>query len=224
MDTRFQNIKVLIWDFDGTFYPQTPAIYKAMEEAQYQTIMRIKGLSHAEAKEAFWKIYPKQTTSGNAAVGIVCDIPTAKAAIENERHFDRLDYIPKDPKLSELFKKLKGFRHFLLGNGVIENLRKAALGVGIADGTFEEIVTSEVSGANKPDPAGFVYIMKKTGLPADQHLMIGDREVVDLAPAKKLGMKTCLVTWGEGYEELEKTGASVDVSIPTVYDLPELIL
>jgi FMN phosphatase YigB (HAD superfamily) len=33
--------------------------------------------------------------------------------------------------------------------------------------------------------------LKKTGLPAAAHLMIGDRELV-VAPAKKLGMRTCL--------------------------------
>ena len=217
-----RDIKVIIWDFDGTFYPQSAAVTVAMEEGQYQTIMRHKGWSHEKAREEFWKIYPKQTTSGNAAVGLIVGIPTAQAAVENEEGFDRLTFIQKDARLPEMFIQLKAFRHFVLGNGVKANLERTSKGLGIA-GVFEEIVTSEVVGANKPDPAGYLYIMKKTGLKPEEHLMVGDREVVDLAPAKKLAMQTCLVTWGKGFEELPKPGKSVDVTIPTPYDLSNVL-
>lgn len=221
-DKLMSDIRVIIWDFDGTFYPQNPAVSAAMEEGQYQTIMRHKGWTHERAKEEFWKIYPSQTTSGNTAVGRICGITTAQAGVENEQGFDRLAFMPKDHHLPELFEKLKGFRHFILGNGVQANLLKTTKGLGI-DHVFEEIVTSETVGVNKPDPAGFRYILKKTGFAPRQHLMVGDREVVDLAPAKRLGMRTCLVTWGEGFSELPKTGESVDITIPTVYDLPQLL-
>lgn len=216
------NIHVIIWDFDGTFYPQTTAVTAAMEEGQYQTIMRLNGWDHARAKDEFWKVYPKKTTSGNAAVGIICGIPTSQAARENEANFHRLDIIPKDHTLPELFSKLKKYRHFILGNGVKAHLEETVSGLGLT-GVFEEIVTSEIVGANKPDPAGFLYIMNKTGLKQAEHLMVGDREAVDLEPAKKLGMQTVLVTWGEGYTELPKSGTSVDFSIPTIYDLLNIL-
>lgn len=216
------NIKIIIWDFDGTFYPSNKKVVSAMEEGQYHTIMRHKNWTREKAKEEFWKVYPSQTTSGNAAVGFVCGIPTSQAAVENEIGFDRLAFIKKDIRLPEMFLNLKNYRHFILGNGVKANLKKTTMGLGISD-VFEEIVTSEVVGANKPDPAGFLYIMNKTGLPAKEHLMVGDREAVDLVPAKKLRMHTCLVTWGDSFSELPKTGESVDVSIPTVYDLPSVL-
>jgi len=217
------NVKIIIWDFDGTFYPQNKAVSAAMEERQYQTIMRHKGWDHQKAKEAFWKVYPSKTTSGNVAVGLVTGISTAKAAVENEIGFDRLSFIQKDKRLPELFEKLKNYRHFILGNGVKANLEKTAKGLGIFE-YFEEIVTSEVVGTNKPDLAGFLYIMKKTGLSPSEHLMVGDREAVDLVPAKALGMHTCLVTWGSGFSELPKTGKSVDIAVPTVYDIPEMLI
>ncbi len=216
------DIKVIIWDFDGTLYPQNAAVTQAMEEGQYQTIMRHTGWSRQRAKDEFWKVYPKETTSGNAAVGLICHIPTPQAAVENERGFDRRVFIQKSQELTTLFASLANFRHFILGNGVKENLVDTTKALGIHD-RFEEIVTSETVGANKPDPAGFVYIMEKTGCTPAQHLMVGDREVVDLVPAKTLGMHTCLVAWGEGFAELPKTLGSADVSIPTPYDLPLVI-
>lgn len=218
---RITGIRVVIWDFDGTFYPQNKAVTAAMEEGQYRTIMRHKGWDRQKAKEEFWKIYPSKTTSGNTAVGIICGIPTPQAAVENEGEFDRLSIMPKDHALPQLFAKLKAFRHFILGNGVKANLAATVHGLGLGS-VFEEIVTSEVVGANKPDPAGFLYIMKKTSLSAPSHLMVGDREAVDLVPAKRLGMRTCLVAWGEGFAELPKTGESVDTSVSTVYDIPAI--
>jgi HAD superfamily hydrolase (TIGR01549 family) len=218
------SIKVLIWDFDGTLYPLSPDITHAMEAEQYTTIMRRTGWNREKAKEEFWKVYPKQTTSGNAAVGIICGIPTAEAARESERDYDRLRFIKNDPKLIKLFAKLHSFRHFILGNGVREKLAEAARRLGIPDGTFEEIVTSEVTGANKPETVGFLYIMGKTGCKPEEHLMIGDREVVDLTPAKKVGMHTCLVTWGSSFPELDRPGSSVDVTVPTVYDVARVVL
>jgi HAD superfamily hydrolase (TIGR01549 family) len=216
----FSGITTIIWDFDGTFYPQNPAVTHAMEEGQYQTIMRHTGQTYEQAKEAFWKVYPSQTTSGNAAVGIICKIPTAQAAVENEQGFKRIDFIPKDHTLPALFATLSRYRHFILGNGVKKQLEETIAAIGLKADIFEEIVTSEVVGANKPDPAGFLYIMKKTGSKPEEHLMVGDREVVDLVPAKSLGMHTCLVTWGQGFAELPKTGEYVDLTLASPYDLP----
>jgi HAD superfamily hydrolase (TIGR01549 family) len=221
---KLSNIKIIIWDFDGTFYPLTPDNTHAMEVEQYEAIMRRMGWTREKAKEEFWKVYPEITTSGNAAVGIVCGIPTAVAARESEIHYDRLKYVKRDLKLIEMFEKLKEFRHYILGNGLREKLEETANALGIPDGTFEEIVTSEMTGVNKPETAGYLYILGKTGCAPKEHLMIGDREVVDLAPAKKVGMHTCLVTWGSAYPELSHTGASVDVTVPTVYKLPRVLL
>jgi HAD superfamily hydrolase (TIGR01549 family) len=219
-----EGIKIIIWDFDGTFYPQSPIVTTAMEEGQYQTIMRHKGWDKKKATEEFWKVYPSQTTSGNAAVGIICGIPTAVAAVENEQSFERITFISKDHALPELFKQLSSYRHFILGNGVKKKLEETIEKLGIPKDTFEEIVTSETVGVNKPDPAGFNYILQKTGVPPEQHLMVGDREVVDLSPAKSVGMKTCLVTWGQGFTELPKTGKSVDLALDSPYDLPQNLI
>jgi len=78
------------------------------------------------------------------------------------------------------------------------------------------MVTSETVGTTKPHEAGFRYILAKTKLPPAQHLMIGDREAVDIVPAKKLGMKTCLV-WSQVQSQI------ADITLPTVYDLGKVL-
>jgi putative hydrolase of the HAD superfamily len=218
------GIKVCVWDFDGTFYPLTKEITDDIEERQYDAIGELMGWDRERAKRAFWSVYPSRTTSGNEAVSIICGIPTSQAAMKSEARFNRIQYVKSDPELVALFLKLRGFRHFILANGAKALLQSTLPVLGLPLTTFEEIVTSETVGVNKPHPDGFLYILKKTGLPPGAHCMIGDREAVDLIPAKKLGLHTCLVAWGNMYPELPKTGRSVDFIVPTVYDIRHILL
>ena len=88
---------------------------------------------------------------------------------------------------------------------------------GLNANIFTGIVTSEKVGVNKPELKGFQYILNKTQLSADEHLMIGDREEVDLVPAKKLGMKTCLV-WSNKKSEI------ADITVKDVYAIKNFLL
>lgn len=215
MDSRFKDVRVLIWDFDGTLYRPNKELWQVIREAEYRVIMEKNGWDHARAVLEFEKLYKKVTPSATQTVGKLTGTTTTEASLAMEKYYDRRKYVVRDEKLIQLFKTLSSFRHFILANGVRARLEETLVLLGVPKETFEEIVTSEISGENKPSPAGFLYILNKTKLPPQQHLMIGDREQIDLEPAQKLGMQTCLITWGEG--------SSDGVGIPTVYDLPDVI-
>lgn len=206
------GIKVFIWDFDGTLYKPNPALFDAVREAEYRVIIEHTGWSRDQATEAFAKLHKIVYPSATETVARIVGISTADAAIEMENYFDRRDFITRDERLIELFKKLKGHRHIILANGVIRRHKETLKVLGVPANTFELYVTSEVVGKTKPHPDGFQYVLNYTRLLPREHLMIGDRELVDLVPAKKLGMKTCLV-WSE------KKSTIADVTIPTVYDI-----
>lgn len=133
-----------------------------------------------------------------------------------EQYFDRRDFLSRDERLIELFKKLTGYRHIILANGVIRRHKETLKVLGVPPETFELYVTSEVVGTTKPHPEGFQYVLNYTKLPPSSHLMIGDREQVDLVPAKKLGMRTCMV-WSE------KKSIIADATLPTVYDITGIL-
>lgn len=212
----FSKIKVLIWDFDGTLYKPNPALFAAVREAEYQTIIAHTGWTMEQAVETFERLYKKVYPSATETVARIVGISTAQAAVEMENYFDRRDFLTQDEGLIELFKKLKGYRHITLANGVIRRHKETLKVLGVPPETFELFVTSEVVGKTKPHPAGFEYILNYTKLPPSSHLMIGDRDAVDLAPARALGMKTCLV-WSK------TPGEHADVTIPTVYDVTNSI-
>lgn len=215
MDSRFKYITVLVWDFDGTLYKPNNELWHDVRESEYRVIAehthwpREKVLKEFEAKHA-------PGTSATEAVATLSGITTVSAANEMETYYDRTKYLTRDNKLIELFSKLTGFRHLLLANGVRKNIEKAIIALGLTPTLFETIVTSELTGVNKPNPEPFEHVLGFTKFSPEQHLMIGDRIEIDLVPAKKLGMNTCLV-WSN-----EKNPA-VDVTIPTVYDIANLL-
>lgn len=212
----FSDVKVLIWDFDGTFYKPNPALFAAVRQAEYRVIMEHNNWTREQTVEAFEKLYKKVYPSATETVGRIVGISTADAAVEMENYFDRRDFLARDERLIQLFKNLTGYRHIILANGVIARHKQTLKVLGVPAETFELMVTSEVVGFTKPHPAGFEYILNYTNLPPPAHLMIGDRDLVDLAPAKALGMKTCLV-WSE------TPNSVADISLPTVYDLEQIL-
>ncbi len=217
MDARFKKVKILVWDFDGTFYPPNPKLWQAVREAEYQTIVKHTGWPKAKAIAEFEKLHKKVYPSATETVAKLTKTSIAAAAVEMENYFDRRDFVRRDEKLIKLFRQLKGFRHFTLANGAIARHQETLVALGVPVGTFELMVTAEVVGVTKPHAAGFHYILNYTKLPPEAHLMIGDREAVDLVPAKKLGMKTCLV-WSQ------EPSPVADVTLPIVYDLAKVLL
>jgi HAD superfamily hydrolase (TIGR01549 family) len=214
---QFHGVHILIWDFDGTLTPPNAAFNSRIIEADYQVVMAHRGWTHEKTAAEFAKIYNVTTPSSTQTAAKLAGISVKEAAIECEQYKDRTAFLSADPHLQSLFTALSGYTHYMLANGARDKLIEALGVLGIPVSTFAEIITAETVGVTKPDPKGFTYIMQKTGLSPEAHLMIGDREAVDLIPAKALGMHTCLV-WSE-------TNSTVaDVTVPTVYDLEPLLV
>ena len=61
---------------------------------------------------------------------------------------------------------------------------------------FDTVVLSAEAGVAKPDPEIFRLALRLSGCKAENAAMIGDRVDNDIAPAKRLGMKTVWVRQG----------------------------
>ena len=210
------NISVLIWDFDGTLYRQQPALWDAIRSSEIRVIMNHTGWTETQAKEAFYKIYKVETPSGTKVVSMLAHISNKQSSEESALYVDYADYLKPDPKLSAFLSSLSSFKQYLLVNGTRQSVVKGLMLLGVDRSVFSEIVTSEIVGDSKPSPKGYQYIMEKTGLPSSAHLMIGDREPVDLATAKALGMHTCLV-WSD------KAGEIAEFTVPTIYAVASVL-
>ena len=211
---KLSGITTIIWDLDNTLYRRNPQLQKDLREAEISVICRHTRWDRQKSITEFESIHKSVYQSATEASAHLAHIPIPQAAKEMEEYFDRVKFLSRDPRLLDMFGKLKTYEHFILTNGIIEQAVQAIRALGLSAGQFKEIITSEQTGVNKPDPAGFLYIMDRTGKSASAHLMVGDRDEVDIEPAKKLGMKTCFV-WGES--------TIADISLQTVYEIPKIL-
>lgn len=216
MDVRFRKIKILVWDFDGTFYRLIPALKHDVREAEYRVIEDNTGWPREKLIQEFGAIFKKKFKSATQVAAKLSGISVTQAATEMEQYYDRTKYLKKDDRLKKLLESLRVYKHYLFVNGIRRKIIEALHALGISERFFSEIVTPETVGDTKPNLKGFRYIVGKTGASPDQHLMIGDRIDVDITPAKKVGMKTCLV-WSD------KKDPSIDISVATIYDVANLL-
>lgn len=205
---RLAQVKVIIWDLDGTLYQDAPGLSELIRSEIYKRLAKAMGVSVEEAQREYDKKYQEVEgatktleTFGLNGIEIVDEV------------FERIDfsrYLKKNPKLPVLFASLASFRHILLTNNRREHALKKLEAIGLDPAVFEEIICTYDLGIFKPDRRVFELVLEKTGLPPNQHLYVGDQEKKDIVPAKAVGMRTAMV-WGNS--------EMADISLPTVYDI-----
>lgn len=205
-------IKVLLWDLDGTLYKNIPELRDERWKIDVRVVSDILHIPFKEAesrlKEAV-HIY-KSVTRSMMSLGCGTEIEILHKV---EPQIDRTKYLHRDEKLIQLFTSLKSYRHFIFSNILTSCIPPVLNKLGLNPEIFEGFITTEETKTVKPDPRFFQYALNLTKLQPEQHLVVGDRLEVDLLPARKLGMKTCLV-WGKSN--------TVDVSCSSVYKLTNL--
>lgn len=210
---ELRNIKALVWDIDGTLYKDIAELKKLLKEDTLQMIQQYKKVNREEAAKIFKEGYQKLSSSTKVLL-LKLGFSWKEVKARSRRFYEyKTQFLKKDPQLVAMFGKLKRFRHLIASNNTLETSKKIIKLLGLKPQIFEKFfgITPEII---KPDPVFFQRILDYTGLPANQHIFIGDREKTEIIPARKIGMKTCFV-WGKS--EIS------DVSLSTVYDILYII-
>ncbi len=105
-------------------------------------------------------------------------------------------YLDRSPRMSILFEGAfeiltylleKGYRLFILTNG-FRSTQIAKMANSGLDAYFERMFTSEEIGVNKPGREIFHWAVSSLGVLAEECLMIGDDNIVDVEGASNYGM------------------------------------
>lgn len=208
------KIRVIVWDVDGTWYRHSGRLLGEEVKQRCLVVAEILKISFEKAKGLEEKTV-LETKSHTKAVSKLTGLSIMEVLNRVQAKIDRGRFLGKDQKLIEMFEGLKDYRHSIVSNMKRDTLFRTMELLGVDRKIFDFIVLPEDSGVTKPDPAPFKMVLEKTGLTPSNHLFVGDREQVDIIPAKKLGMQTCFV-WGKS--------EVADISIETVYDLSDIML
>ncbi len=94
--------------------------------------------------------------------------------------------------VTEFLQRTKNLRKITVTNGQRDQQRLKMKKTGLlAD--IPDLVTPEDAGVSKPDVGIFNYALRALGAKPEEAMMIGDDHECDIAPAKKLGMRTLWV-------------------------------
>ena len=208
-----KDIKAIGWDLDGTLYPNSDAMNKAITDLQLELISKENKIGVDEARRKYKDVYQKLGSNTKTMTELGVDGP--KFFVDMWSSLPLSNFIKKDDGVSKMFGSLAKYRHFLLSNSnTMEHISKKLALIGLDESVFEFMVSTVELGSVKPDPEPFNHCLEKLGLEAHQVLYVGDRETTDVNGAKGVGMMACMV-WGESQV--------ADVSLETVYDVVELL-
>lgn len=209
-------MKYLVWDVDGTLYPSTPKGKDLVKKIYEKKIIEVYGKIPENLQEWF-SLKKKEYKSSTLTFLTLAIGPLKKVAEYFDKTFAEKIPIKKDPKLIELFERLKNYEHYALRNGTYKGTIKILKRLELDKikwkdcefGPFKKVwATLDTMGVPKPHPAVFEYVRtylffkEKGRFPKNENeakkfakkiTVIGDREKVDLEPARRLGMKGILV-------------------------------
>lgn len=205
------TIKAVFFDLDGTLLPMDQDVFvksyfkgvasklapygyepDALIKAIWQgTVAMIKNNGTKTNEQAFWDTF-KDIYGENC----IKDIPVFDRFYEE--NFDSLKSVcGYNPNAAEIVRKLKskGVRVMLATNPIFPSIatEKRIRWTGLEPADFELFTTYENISCSKPSLAYYSEILSRTGLKAEECIMVGN-DVGDDMVARQLGMQVFLLT------------------------------
>ena len=210
-----KNIEFIIFDVDGTLYYFNDNFKSMVKRMQFT---KAKRLDPDLKEEDYFEIYEKLNSHSQTFKKLGLDYK------ESLKVYHSLEYskiLEKDPELADLLHFIrfeKNIPQALLTTAPSVCVDRVLDVLGVDPRLFEIIITSDTEGVKpKPDTSGLKKIIYFSGVQPGKILTVGDREEVDIIPAKELGLQTALV-WN-----IKEQETSADYSFKNVYSIRDLI-
>ena len=202
----------LIWDFDGTLFDTYPLMADSLRRA-----MLVEG--HDVPEQDI--LARMAVTLGDAVAHYKRTLGITEETMERYRHI----MYGQGRRAAQPFAGAEdvcarvcregGHNHLCTHRGVTARYYMEAWGL---DRYFEVYVTDEDGLPRKPAPDMVRRVLEKTGLPATEFLMVGDREL-DILAAQAAGVRGCLFTQGR-----ENVETAAEFTVTRLEDLFDIIL
>ena len=202
------KIKNLIFDLDNTLYDFSK-VWKISNKLVFEYLEYDKLTTYEE----FFKLYKsvnnklvKEVLKGNLKIielrnkrlmltleqfGLNLTVEDCNFYYEKQFEYI-LESIAPDEEVNLKLRQLQEkYNMIVLTNGKSYEQRMKLKKLGL-DNIFKLYISGETH-ISKPKDKAFINVLESEGLLVDETMMIGDSLYHDILPAKKLGLKTCLV-------------------------------
>lgn len=205
------SLKAVLFDLDGTLLPMDQDVFVKTYFGAISKKLAHRGYDPKELVSVIWQgtgeMIKNDGTNTNETVfwntfksiygeNYIKDLPYFDKFYEE--NFDDIESVCSlNPKSAETVYALKdkGLRVILATNPIFPKIatEKRIAWAGLSPKDFELFTTYENICCSKPNLKYYEEILKRTGLKADECLMVGN-DVGDDMVAEKLGMKVFLLT------------------------------
>jgi len=204
---RFKNIKLVIFDMDGTLYPADEELNRVYPEICIKLVAKYKKLSFREAEKDFnqkkesLRLLLCGRPSNTLTLFKYYDVPFAEYEDMVNQRMNIEEKIKFDKKAFEVIKLVS--ENFIVHLHTTNNARctNRILKVLKMDEIFPEgkrltlshiarfpVEKSEKLDYIKPGKKGFELILNMYKVKNEESLMVGDSDVSDIMPARELNL------------------------------------
>jgi phosphoglycolate phosphatase len=217
MPRRFGDIRLLIFDLDGTLINSKTDLILSVNAMRQQM-----GLTRLDPQVVLSYVGQGVATLIRRALGEgVADDELARARGIFLDYYRRhlLDNTVPYPGVREALEELRERTMAVLTNKDVDLSRQILSGLGLSQ-HLSAIYGDRSFPRRKPDPVGVIKLMHDTGTSARQTMMIGDSDT-DILTGRNAGVWTCGVTYGFGAHTLE--AVPPDVLLDDLRELADLL-
>ncbi len=132
---------------------------------------------------------------------------------------EKLQNLKLYPGVRETLDKLKtfGLKLAIITDANRYHARARLTKVELLD-SFDILIAADMTGTKKPDPAHFLFALEALDANPEESLVVGDSIRRDMAPARKLGLKTAYASYGD-WRPTEEIDQCFDFRLNTFSDL-----
>jgi len=201
--------KVLIFDLDGTLYPNDGGYVDHIRENARKYIARKLSINEEDAEELRKKALAtsNQTAKGLKTLGYDWDFEEFVDAMRE----DEDKFLKPDPRVRECLEALPQ-KKWILTNTREKHAKKALTCLGL-NGLWEEVLGADfMDPACKPEEAAFVKVLDHIGAKAEDCVLFED-SLRNTRQAKSMGMMTVFIEGTDPEQgEGEGGGPAAEVS------------
>ncbi|MFB0562364.1 MAG: HAD family hydrolase [Candidatus Lokiarchaeia archaeon] len=213
------EVEALVFDLEGTLYNSKELVNEWRLQV-FKLIGEKTGMSEEKILKEFLKIVEELKGQGfrRPPVSMIVE----RVGISREDLYKAIEsvdpskFIQPDPKLRETLEDMREkWRLAMLTNLSRKSTLNILRALDLDSDIFDPLVTASEMKKGKPDPEPFRRISEELGLEPSSIMMVGDSISSDLAPAKKVGMRTALIS------EKETSTPLADLEVRSIHELKE---
>lgn len=217
-------VKVIAFDLAGTLIPSEDweALSLAHLRLVKEELARRDSISIEEAEKLIKERRMELTQNLGYVPTFVDTVETL--GIEKKKFYNLIDsvnplgHLTPNRKVAMLLVKLRERLRLCIVTNVSRKTTERALeAYGIEPQLFSYVFCGDEMKETKPSLYPFKMLLKKIGEKAHNVVVVGDRIDIDLVPAKKLGMKTVLIS------PIHINSKSVDAVVHKLHDLLDIL-